>query len=1123
MPTRLTSSDFKTIAICALIGAVSLAVGVKYFSRAFSEAAIDFRVNRNDSQPIAEKFLAERGIRVEGYRHVAVFRYDDSAKVYLERTLGLERMTELTRGPVRLWRWTHRWFKPQQQEEFRVSVTPAGEVVGFSHTIPEAAPGASLEASAAREIAEKFLRDVLRRDLAGLEFIEGVTQKRPARTDHDFTWRQKDVNLGAGQWRIEVDVAGDQVAVYYEFVKIPEQWSRDYSKLRSRNETAQQAAEVLLVIITVGMLVILVRRLRDRDVPTRLALVLGGVGATLYFLGQLNNFPMAEFGYPTTDTYSSFLANHLRNAVLAALGVGTWVFFLTAGAEPVYRAAYPGLTSLRRGLGWSGIRSRSFFINYVVGIALTFFFFAYQTVFYITAHKLGAWSPAEVNYSDLLSTKIPWVWVLFIGFLPAISEELQFRAFAIPFLNRLLRNRAVALILAAFIWGFLHSNYPSQPYFIRGVEVGIGGIIIGLVMLRFGLIAPLVWHYSVDAIYTAFLLVRSSDTYLMVSGVITAGIMLIPFAISLVAYLRSGTFSDDAVITNESAGVSRVPEKEAATETLAPLVYIPLSKSRLVFGGALIAVFSALALLPVHRFGTDTPVAVTRQEALRVADDYLRQRGADPATYRSVAWLAVNVDASAVKYIQQRRTVEETDRIYRQSTRLLLWYVRYFRPLEKEEHLVVVESGTPHVFSYRHTVDEDAPGASLSLDDARARASDALARRGYRLENFDLQEQRDTKRKARVDWMFEWQIKPEGPGAALTVDDAHFRVRVDMAGDEVIGFSRYFRLPEAWERERSSTTVANVILYACSSILAMLLVGGGIALFVRQVRLGTIPWRPAAKAAGVILAGLLIAELNQIPQILRSYNTSVPISTFWFSTAAGQIVGPLAGALAAWILLGMATSLYPDAWRVLDASARRVWRRDAALAIVLSLAVAFGVGRLGTIFFSHFHALAPVRYDLGQDLLDSALPGAGFIVRGFVYALLVAAGAGVAIYLVATGLRRRAWWLWLAGALLLVSMGPSGAVSPAEFLVGWANGALRLVVMVGIVALFFRNNPSAYLGAAFCATVVPPLVSILQQPAGFYLWNGILLGVLMIAGLAWLLWGSNERVDEKSPAPAPQT
>lgn len=1120
MPHKLTSSDFKTIAICALIAGVSLVVGLKYFTRAFSEAAIDFRVNREESHPIAASFLEGRGFHVGDYRHVSVFRYNDSSKVFIERTLGLERMTELTQGPVHLWRWTHRWFKPQQQEEFSVSVTPTGQVVGFSHTIPEAAPGESLDRPAAQTIAEHFLVDIMRRDLAGLEFVEAKDYQRPARADHDFVWKQKNVDLGDGQWRIEVDVAGDRVLGYYEYVKIPDQWTRDYSKLRSRNEVAQQVAEVLFVVISIGMVVILVRRLRDRDVPLKLAFALGGVGGVLYFLGQLNNFPTAVFGYPTTDSYSSFLANYLRSGVLGALGVATWIVFLTASAEPVYRAAYPGLTSLRRGLSWRGLRSRSFLINNIVGITLTCFFFAYQTVFYLAANKLGAWSPADVNYSDMLSTSIPWVWVLFIGFLPAVSEELQFRAFAIPFIQRLLRHKAVAVVLAAFIWGFLHSNYPGQPFFIRGIEVGVGGIIIGLVMLRFGLIGTLIWHYSVDAIYTAFLLLRSSDSYLMVSGAITAGIMLLPLIVSLVAYLRAGTFSDDSTLTNESAGVVRAPETPQTAEAPPPLVYVPLSRSRWILGGILIVILSACAFLPVKRFGGDTQVVTSRQDALRLADEYLRQRGIDPASYRSVAWPSANMDSSAVKYIQERRTIEETDRTYRQGMRLLYWFVRYFRPLEKEERWVYVDATEQRVISDGRIVEEDAPGASLSLEEAQNVAEAELMRRGFRPEEFELKEKLDTKRKARVDWTFEWQIKPEGRGAALNVDDAHFRIRLDLAGDQVVGGSRYFKLPEEWEREQNATKLANVLLIGCSSILAMLVTGGLLVLFVRQIRHGAIRWRPAAKIAGTALVAFLLAELNESTQLLQSYDTSRSMSSFWFSTLSTKLIGVLAAGLGIWVLIAFAASFYPDCWRIFQTSARRTWRKDAALAIALQLAVSFGLGRLTSMFFTRFHALAPVRIDISTDLLGSALPGAGFLVRGLIYALALSASVAVVIYLVDLGLKRKAWWLWVAAGLLLVTLGPSGAHSAGEFFVSWTAGAVKMLIAVGIIALFFRNNISAYIGAAFCSTVLPPMISLLGEPAGFYVWNGVLLGVLSLATLAWLLWGGRGEEGTAPPVPA---
>lgn len=60
MSLTLSSTDRRTIAIAATVAAISLAIGVKYFSHAFPEASIEFRVNRDDSTPLAEKFLSER-------------------------------------------------------------------------------------------------------------------------------------------------------------------------------------------------------------------------------------------------------------------------------------------------------------------------------------------------------------------------------------------------------------------------------------------------------------------------------------------------------------------------------------------------------------------------------------------------------------------------------------------------------------------------------------------------------------------------------------------------------------------------------------------------------------------------------------------------------------------------------------------------------------------------------------------------------------------------------------------------------------------------------------------------------------------------------------------------------
>src|SRR5487761_1098389 len=261
MPVKLTLKQYRVLAIAFAVAAISLLVGVKYFSHAFPEASIRFRVNRDGSARIASQFLAQQGFHLHGYLHAAVFDYDDTAKLYLERTQGLKRMDQLTRGPLHLWRWSHRWFIPQHKQEFDVEVTPSGQAVGFDHEVREDAPGASPSQSEARNLSEKFLTGVMKLDLNDLAFVDAESLKRPARTDYTFTWKRKSVDLGAGSLRVAVSVDGDQIAGYQEYVKIPEEWLRGYE------------------------------RLRDRDVPLRLSLGFGVAAAALAFLSRLNTFP----------------------------------------------------------------------------------------------------------------------------------------------------------------------------------------------------------------------------------------------------------------------------------------------------------------------------------------------------------------------------------------------------------------------------------------------------------------------------------------------------------------------------------------------------------------------------------------------------------------------------------------------------------------------------------------------------------------------------------------------------------------------------------------------------------------------------------------------------------------
>jgi len=171
---RLRATDYRFILICAALLAATTWFSVRNFYRAFPEASIEFKVSRDDARSVAGKFLAGQGYHLADYRQAAQFTYDEEAKTFLEREVGLERANRIMGTRVRLWRWGYRWFRPLQKEEYNVEITTLGQLAGFAHEIPEDAARPAATSAQARALAENFLHTRLARDPAMLDFVEAA-------------------------------------------------------------------------------------------------------------------------------------------------------------------------------------------------------------------------------------------------------------------------------------------------------------------------------------------------------------------------------------------------------------------------------------------------------------------------------------------------------------------------------------------------------------------------------------------------------------------------------------------------------------------------------------------------------------------------------------------------------------------------------------------------------------------------------------------------------------------------------------------------------------------------------------------------------------------------------------
>src|SRR5207244_8983445 len=129
---------------------------------------------------VAQPLLPGQQLDGLAMKHAATFDGDNNARIFLERSLGLAKASAIMRREVRLWWWSHRWFRPLQEEELRVDVAPTGEIVAFSDKIPEDRALPSSDAPTARAVAEAFLGRVGVK-LADLQLVAQSERRLPKR------------------------------------------------------------------------------------------------------------------------------------------------------------------------------------------------------------------------------------------------------------------------------------------------------------------------------------------------------------------------------------------------------------------------------------------------------------------------------------------------------------------------------------------------------------------------------------------------------------------------------------------------------------------------------------------------------------------------------------------------------------------------------------------------------------------------------------------------------------------------------------------------------------------------------------------------------------------------------
>ena len=1119
---RLTGSEKRALALWIAFGALGLLFAQHYFFRAFPEAAVDFEVSRNEAQLRARLFVQGLGENVEGYKSTITFQVDDNAKTYLERELGLQEANHLMSSQLDIWFWEVRFFKPQQEEEYRVRVSPAGKVVAYSHKIEEARAEKSLSREAALATAQQFLQNKLGVNLDNWNFLpaEANSETRPDRLDWSFTWERKDFKAKDAPYRLEVGLQGDHIGNTQAYLQVPEAWARSFQHLRSTNIFYNQIALIPYGFLIGAALWLGISLTRQGKSSWGAALKIGAVVALLFFLMQANDWNSLRAGYDTHQDYSSFVALTLAKILLGALAAGLMVAVVLPGGEPLYRAAQPARLRLYQAFRARGIRSKEFFCSSVVGISMAAAHMGFLVAFYIVASKLGAWAPQDLNYSDVVNTSFPWIAGVAIGVMAATSEEFLFRMFAIPFIEKMTGSRILAVILPAFFWSFLHSAYPQEPGYIRGIEVGLIGIVAGLVMLRWGIVATLIWHYTVDASLVGMLLIRSDNLYFKISGVVVGLAAAAPLAWSGISYLARGSFEpvDDLLNVAEPTGEISLDRQSAPGETaLASRRYDALTTGMIGFLALCVLVGGSLAIaIKREAIGDYLRLAVNRRSAITKADSAMLTHNLDPKRLRRVAELRNVTSPFTNEYLRRRLSVAQINQIYQGKVPGALWAVRYFHDSQPEEFAIVLKpDGSLH--SFHHILAEAAKGANISKEDAQVIAEKFLReQKQIDLSGWKLVEANSDKRLNRTDHTLTWQqfapLDPEKSAARDSADHAYARMELQVLGDEPANYRTYIKIPEEFTRHQQEQSLPRTLLSIGTVALFLALVVTVLIFYFKRLPsqpAGAVPWRRLLLWGLAGCAAFLFSFLlgKGIPTLLMQYQTALPLRLFFgiFSIGIFIVTVLILGGLA--LLFGLAWSFGA---RAFGADRMPTWLgmpanyyRDAFWIAVGGAAILLGLKRiLGVVevWWPTMHRGIPPAFG---DNFDAFYPAAAVIGGAIWRSLLLTGTFALAASFLGAELRVR--WLRLvlffALAAAMVSDWGSGADFLKQFLasvlvLGFVVFGIRNVARFNLLGLFLAVTSTMLLGGA---------TQMLQQPDSFYRIQGYWIVAALVLLLGWPL------------------
>ena len=908
---------------------------------------LNVNVSMDRQQAIEAASNASKKFEVldDSFEQASIYNFDGSLRNFVElKQGGKEKFQEIIDNDIYSpYNWMVRSYKEGEIIEAMFQFKPDGSPNGYRIKIPEDFDSDNLSEDDALALVQQNINNQWSGNFSDYKLIESSFKEMPnGRIDHSFLFEHNLQDIGEAKYRLRATVSGSIINSISPFAFVPESFQREFSNIRSDNDTIAIFANfaflgIYLLGIGITSLVIFYRNGWLRWKKSVLAAAFVAIFSNI--LLNLNFYPTIWMAYDTASSKSQFLSEQL----LGMVANGIFMFFMLAAsfitAESLTRRAFPKHIQIWK--TWTSnvanskrVLNDTLFAYLIVPIKL-----ALVGAFYILMEKnFGFWSPASSSFDpNYLASIFPWYTGLAISLQAGFWEEMLFRAVPIAAgvligqkYNMRFTGLMVAMVVQALIFGAGHANYPAQPSYARVVELFLPSIVVyGMIYLRLGVVFGAITHYVYDVVLFSLPIWYSSgymfDKFMTVIG------GLIPLLVILYFRMKQKGWSDvDTASLNE--GFVPTPPKVKVTEQKKEINEVSTATNVLslkVIGVALlfiIGIFSTFKLSNV-----EVPVkspSIDKEEAISIANNFLSSNNIIlPEGYNAYAFDDSSYPSSSFVWEELGQdTYMSLLGSYILGPRWKVRFAKFDGPVESRAREIMISMDFDgNILRFNNRFPEAEEGKQLSRSEAQIIAENALSENlGMNVSDVTLTSAQESQKPNRLDWTFTFTDNKE-----LDYEGAKLQNIISISGDQVSGFTKYVFVPEDWARMKRDREGLSGIIGTLFTVPGAIFVIG--LLLMRSFKL--LMDRKINIRKGLIFGSFAIFGILSVfndSSFLNSMPTNQPIENLMTTYYVSSIGGAL-------IALGLINILlYGTLYKIVQPSLNNIKMKDAIIGGILA-------------------------------------------------------------------------------------------------------------------------------------------------------------------------------------------